>query len=115
MKLTELPTYKTHQTTAVASGMDTAAMEYLVGTEHSSIIMYRCPTACKDCGLDDGRWWSGSSDAWVCPVCGATAFGEGAPRSPIRCRCGAILISCTTKVYAAALPMNDGLREEDVI
>ena len=111
MKLTELPTYKTYQTAAA----DTVAMEYLVGTEHSSIIMYRCPTACRDCELDDGRWWSGSSDAWACPVCGAEASGEGSPQSPIRCRCGAILISCTTKVYAAALPVNVDLREEDVI
>ena len=114
MKLTELPTYKTYQTTTVASGMDTVAMECLVGTEHSSIIMYRCPTTCAGCKLDDCRRPE-SSDAWTCPVCGETAFGEGQPRNPIRCRCGAILISCTTKVYAAALPVNVGLREEDII
>lgn len=114
MKLTELPTYKTYQTTTIASGMDTVAMECLVGTEHSSIIMYRCPTACKDCELDDCRW-PGWRNTWICPICGGEASGEGAPRDPIRCRCGAILISCTTKVYAAALPVNVDLREEDII
>ena len=114
MKLTELPTYKTYQTAAADTEMDTVAMECLTGTEHSSIIMYRCPTACRDCELDDCRRPE-SSDAWACPVCGATAFGEGAPRDPIRCKCGAILISCTTKVYAAALPVNVDLREEDII